>query len=308
MCIMMMKTLRLVSLVWILIACWGCSARSGLRQDQAQSVPTIPSHIHNAQEQLKYLVEHYWDNIDLRDSTWLQRRGELENLFVDYFSLLYDYPKPQAKHYLKPLEALEGDLLYDALRYYREAYYEADSPLVSDDIYRHILLWAIQSPKVAHEHQLVAKELLRGIHRNRVGSKASNVVYDNDSVKGLSLLPITERYRLLIFGTPHCPSCRMMEQYIQSEAVYKRLVEKKQLRILTLYIQHGGDRSALAPDSLRPKWLERGIDPKDSVMQHGVYHIKASPSIYLIGKDGKVLLREPKPEQLTQYLENNEKK
>ena len=212
---MMMKTLRLVSLVWILIACWGCIARSSQKQDQAGSVPKVPSHIHNPQEQLKYLVEHYWDNIDLRDSNWLKKRGELETLFVDYFSLLYDYPQAKAELYLKPLEALDGELLYDALGYYRMAYYEADSPLANDNIYRHILIWAIQSPKVAREHQLVAKELLRGIQRNRVGSKASNITYDNDSIKGLSLLPIKERYRLLIFGTPHCPSCQLLEKYIQ---------------------------------------------------------------------------------------------
>lgn len=54
--------------------------------------------------------------------------------------------------------------------------------------------------------------------------------------------------------------------------------------------------------------MERGLDKGDSIIGHRLYDIKSSPTVYLLGRGDTVLLRDPKPDKLTEYLTHYEKK
>lgn len=285
----------------------GSACVSRNRVDLVANSTSIPGYITEPQRQLEYLVEHYWDTINLGDSTWLTRRAELEARFVDYFSLYSDLEKRPVRLLLAPLERSGDALLNEVLSYYYRYYYDSESPLVDDELYRYVLVWAIKSPRVAREHQDVARELLVGLQRNRVGHPATDFVYATDSAER-RLLPVREELLLLIFGTSQCTSCKAMEHYVANTPVYQRLATSKRLRVLMVYLQSEGDRSIFAPDSLRPEWMERGLDRSDTIIGRRLYDIKSSPTIYLLGRGDTVLLRDPKPDRLTEYLIHYEKK
>lgn len=277
------------------------------REQQKASV-SIPGYIVEPKEQLEYVVRHYWDSIDLSDSLWLEQPEAFEAKFVDYFSLLSDLPKISHRLLLTPLERLDGAMLLEALSYYRRYYYEPDSPLADDELYRYVVVWAIQSPKVPKAHQDVARELLKGLQRNRVGHKATDFVYANDSTS-LRLLPLRQELLLLIFGTSKCHACEAIHNYVRQNPVYSRLALGGKLRVLTVYVQSSGEeKNIFATDSLRPEWHSLGLDVRDSIINNRLYDIKGSPTIYLLGKGGKVLLRDPKPSKLTEYLTHYEEK
>lgn len=265
-----------------------------------------PAYITDPEEQLDYTLRHYWEGVNLKDSIWRERPEDLEAKFVDYFALLSHQEPISIDLALAPLQRLDGALLLDALTIYRRWYYEGDSPFADDEVFRYVVLWAITSPKVPREHQEAARELLKGLNRNRVGKEATNFTYANDTTT-VQLFPIREPYRLLVFGTPECNSCREVQLYIARQGIYKRLVEAGKLRVQTVYLQHGGRRDILRPDTLLPEWIERSYDPSDSIIGHRLYDIKSSPTLYLLGEGNKVLLRDPKPEKLTKYLQDNEK-
>lgn len=64
-----------------------CSLEGIRRELQSQDIHHVPSYMIEPREQLNYLVEHYWDKVNLKDTAWLSRRTELERQFMDY--LLY---------------------------------------------------------------------------------------------------------------------------------------------------------------------------------------------------------------------------
>lgn len=302
---------RNISKVYLSLLCFfvllSCACTSRGRVGRMGTKSSIPGYITEPRQQLEYLVEHYWDAIDLRDSTWLTRRAELEARFVDYFSLYSDLEPQPIRLLIAPLERTSDALLNEVLSYYYRYYYTSESPLADDELYRYVLVWAIKSPRVAREHQDVARELLVGLQRNRVGHVATDFVYATDTTEH-RLLPVQEELLLLLFGTSQCPSCKAMERYVANTPVYQRLATSGRMRVLTVYLQSEGDKSIFAPDSLRPEWMERGLDKGDSIIGHRLYDIKSSPTVYLLGRGDTVLLRDPKPDKLTEYLTHYEKK
>lgn len=266
----------------------------------------IPSYIHEPHQQLQYYINHYWSSIPISDSLWLSKSESLESYFIDYLALLANLDKPQAGLITSQLNSLDGEKLLTALGYYRRHLYELDSPLHNEELYRAVLLWAIKSPKVPSEHQEVARELLKVLERNRVGKVATDFVYETDSTTH-RLHPIAEPYRLLIFHTADCPSCRELYDYMERTPIFERLREQGRLRIQIIYVQHGGDRTILKADTLLPKWVERTIDPSDSIVSHQLYDLRSSPTLYLLSRGGKVVLKDPKLEELSKYLVNHGK-
>lgn len=281
------------------------SCHTNRREQFSPISKNIPAYVIEPNEQLEYALRHYWDDVNFKDTTWLHRAEEFEQRFVGYFALLSDRQELSVDLTLFPLTKLDGDLLMQALMFYRRYYYEAESPLQDDEVFRYVTIWAMSSPKVPAQHQEAARELFKGLNRNRVGQQATDFVYKTDSTSR-SLFPIERKYQILLFGTPDCYSCRAVQSYIAKEKIYKELVEQKRLNILTVYIQHGGERTHLKADTLLPTWIHRAYDAQDSIIKHRLYDIKSSPTIYLIGQDGTILLRDPKPEKLTKYLERNE--
>lgn len=272
----------------------------------SQDIHHVPSYMYDPRQQLDYLVEHYWDKVNLKDSVWLSRLPELERQFMDYFALLDSRGGISQTNMLRPLEGMQGRLLTEALDYYRRAYYDLNSPYCNDELYRYVVIWAISSPRVPREQQIAIKQSLRGLEYNRVGKPAKDIVYANDSTTA-KLLPIKQKYLLLSLIRPSDTTAVKRYELLKKREVYTRMTKAKSLRVLDLYVGYGGDKSVLKPDSLLPTFVERGVDAGDSIIKHSLYDLRRNPSIYLLGKDGKVLLRNPKLDELSRYLEINEK-
>lgn len=283
-----------------------CSLEGIRRELQSQDIHHVPSYMIEPREQLNYLVEHYWDKVNLKDTAWLSRRTELERQFMDYFALLDSRGAISQTNMLRPLEKMQGEMLTEALGYYRRAYYDLNSPYCNDELYRYVVIWAIHSPRVPREQQIAIRQSLKGLEYNRVGKPAKDIVYTNDSTT-VRLLPIKQKYLLLSLTRPGDSTAVERHEYLKKREVYTRMTKARQLRVLNLYVGYQGDKSVLKPDSLLPTFVEKGIDTKDSIIQHSLYDLRRNPSLYLLGKDGKVLLRNPELDELSRYLETNEK-
>ncbi len=296
------------ALLFFLVPLLSFSCHSFRPDRQEGNLPIIPSYIHDPREQLDYYVTHYWDYIDLKDSVSSYKGGQFDTLLWDYLSLLGHVDNPTKDQIIYPLERLEGGRLIKALLYYKKHLYEEPISAKGEYLYREVALWASHSPKVPIEYQTESKELADLLQRNCVGHQASDFVYANDSAT-FTLFPIRESYRLLVFTRGQDSTYVDVERYIQREPIYARMAKRGQLSVQVVQVQHESEhlKHFLATDTLRPKWLERTIDPRDSIVQYRLYDLKEKLTLYLITKQGKVALKAPKLEQLTQYLERNEK-
>ena len=75
----------------------------------------------------------------------------------------------------------------------------------------------------------------------------------------------------------------------------------KQVRILAFYPDEEHEVWENHQDMIPSKWIN-GYDKELTVLNRELYDLKAMPTLYLLDKDKKVLLKDAPVEQVEQYL------
>ena len=287
-----------------LLVCAGLLFACSSPSKQTDAV-AIPSYIRNPYERLDYLVEHYWDKTDLRDSIWLQDTLALKTRFSDYFSLLSSYPHIKRKMLLKPLEHLDGVLLERVMGYYRDYYLSEPTSSVNEMSYVYLLDWARKSPKVKMELQRDANAEILRLIKNQVGYKVQNIIYQTKDYECRLSDGGKTAYRLLVLSSSG------QDNYLRelsNDANYAAWVKSKLLRVTYLHLgQSAPDLEGLRQDSITAKWIEQGIDSRDSIMRYQVYKLKPNPEIYLLDREMKIILKHPTLSEVKRYLQEHGK-
>lgn len=300
--------------VALLLALSGCRGRSRHLPSSSEhksiaqaliELPVPPGHIISAEEQARYMIAHFWDNIPLSSSELLTDRDAYEEAIANYLGLLTSFSASEMKQeLLYPLNNLVKGPLLHTLELYRKYLYEADSPILNEDFYRIVLQWAIASPRVEKPHQEEATVLLSLINKNKVGTQAADFVYKTEAGQEQRLSYISTPYTFVVFASPGCASCRDVLRYASSLRELAELQASGKLTMLVVYI---GDVSAeeLAAETAVPSWAIKAVDSYGAVTTAPLYDIKASPTCYLLGRSRKVLLKDTGIEQVLSYIKTH---
>lgn len=295
------------SLASVLLIFSYCSPQKGVAVSEGMNdsshyrilPPKLPINLHKAEEQAAYLVEHYWDGAILPDSLKPTELQYLEDAVVDYLGLTQSLPEAEALRYvLTPLEKSSGNTLISILSIYWTYLYSGDSPLASDNLYRPVLEWAIHTPKLSRVYQEQAKALLERINMNQIGDDVSNFIYSKLDDSKHHLRNQTAPKTLLLIGMPQCPSCQRAIEALSENVSLQRDIQSGELSVLFIYIQCSAEE--FVEDASRlPDWIQAGYDYSGEILNKPLYDIKASPTIYLFNRAGKVLYKDLHPERLS---------
>lgn len=268
-------------------------------------LPNPPEHLTSANEQAKYMIKHFWDKIDLTAKDLLASHDAYEEAIANYLGLLTSFEVNEVKQeLLYPLNNLVGEPLLHTLNLYRKYLYEADSPILNEDLYRIVLEWAIKSPRVEKANQEEASILLTLINKNKVGEQASDFVYTTESGQEQRLSYISTPYTFVVFATSGCSSCRDALRYISSLKDLAELQASGQLTMLVVYIG-GASSENLLQETYVPSWAIKARDTHGAITEKPLYDIKASPTCYLLGRSRKVLLKDTSIDQALTYIKNH---
>ncbi|MDO4691505.1 MAG: DUF5106 domain-containing protein [Porphyromonadaceae bacterium] len=263
--------------------------------------PTPPLHLQTPEERAEYVLNHFWDKMDFAD-TALIKHPAMEFAFADYCGLLTSFPADRVEEaLLRPLDRSEGSMLIFALSMYRMMLYEANSPIMSEAHYRTILKWAIRSPKVEAAYQEQARLVLELIDKNSVGSQATDFIYTTVEQTQRHLKHQKATRTLLVFATPDCPTCSRTLEELQKTPIIAESINSGRLGVLVIYLQSTQEQFVQAASKL-PNYYEVGYDAQDKVVSEQLYDIKASPTMYLLERGGKVLIKDATIERMAQYL------
>ena len=95
---------------------------------------------------------------------------------------------------------------------------------------------------------------------------------------------------------------------LSNDANYAAWVKSKLLRVTYLHLgQSAPDLETLRQDSITAKWIEQGIDSRDSIMRYQVYKLKPNPEIYLLDREMKIILKHPTLSEVKRYLQEHGK-
>lgn len=329
-----MKKLAMLLSLFLLLSCSGKKAGTSLQDDRqtlsvhspkaAQNdqnrlagqtaapktftMPGIPSVLVEPQARALYLIDHFWDNFDFSDTSYIGLKEISEQAFVNYAQMLslrdvVPYDRAVEGMVIMLNKAQSDSLVY---RYFtglcKKYFYQGNSPLMNDELYIPVLEHMLQSPHLASASKRTVELDLKRLKRNLPGHLAEDFSFSLYSGKTQRLYQIKARYTLLFFNNPDCPACKEVQELISASALLSELINKGSLKVLALYPDSDLAAWKNHREQIPSAWIN-AYDKDQQITLNELYDLKAIPMLYLLDGQKKVLLRDGKIHQMEQLLE-----
>ena len=308
-----MKTSLNIFLLF-LILCASCGSRkandnkeTAVEADTVKKItlPLIPAMLNTPELRADYLVRHYWDNMDFTDTTYINLPDVTEQAWVDFIDILKIVPDTTAIAAIKQMYKM-ADQKKVVFFYYTdlaEKYlYDPNSPMRNEEFYIPVLDAMLES-KVLNDTEKILPQGRRELaEQNRIGRPAEDFTYTLLSGKNGTLYGVKAKYTLLFINNPGCHACEEgIEALKQAPAINKEFAAGS-LKILAIYPDEDKEEWERHLPDFPKEWIN-GYDKKLVIKEKNLYDLKAIPTLYLLDKDKKVLLKDATVAQIDQYLQ-----
>jgi thioredoxin-related protein len=193
----------------------------------------------------------------------------------------------QVQHYL---EELSKKYLYDV-----------NSPFYNEDYFILFLQSFLKSNTIPEDSKIRYNILLQIASKNKVGELANDFTYFADN-KMDNLYNIEGKFTVLFFYEVGCLYCEESIRALGSNSDFSNLINSD-VRMLALYPDGEKDMWEKYRNHIPENWIN-GIDLKKTIIKQGLYDLKASPTIYLLDENKRVILKDASIEELLRFLQN----
>ncbi|MDR2913538.1 MAG: DUF5106 domain-containing protein [Tannerella sp.] len=269
-----------------------------------EMMPEIPSEINEPSQRAEYLVMHFWDKFDFRDTSFLMTDHLLERSFVDYIDLLSIVPYETTEKSINTLmKKTEGkhSIFSFILKLSEQYLYEPASPLCNEEKLIPFLQYALQSSLLDGTEKIRPAFLLESITKNRIGTMANDITYTLINREAGNLHSVKADYTLLYFNDPECEDCIMLIKQLITSSVINNLINQGKLKILTVYVNDDVEAWEKHASDVSDLWIY-SRDAEQKINIEGIYNIKQFPTMYLLDIDKKILLKDTTFENLENYF------
>lgn len=247
-----------------------------------------------AEQQREYYAEHFWDEFDFADSTFV---AQVDNTLMMQTLLtavsLSATPETAADYLTKLMQrtVVSKPIMQYFLTMGEELFYDPNSPYRNDEYYIPLLSVALESGLLDEYERLPYESDLHIVSQNRVGRAANDFELTLASGQRMSLYDVEAEYVLLFISNPGCPMCRDVKEAILSSQELSDMVEDEMLKIVVLYPDTDIEAWREALGGYPAEWIN-GYDAEQAIVASDLYDLKAIPSLYLLDEDKKVLLKD----------------
>lgn len=265
--------------------------------------PLIPAMLTDPQQRAAYYVHHYWDGYSLADTAFI-RSDDTEQLYVDFINALQYADTSEYSPALQNMMCyMETDsVAYAHFCYLSEKYlYDPNSPMRNETYYIPVLEQMVNSKRLTEQEKIRPAYRLKQACKNRPGTKAQDFSYVTPIGKNGRLSQSKSDYTLLFFYDPDCSNCRSFKETLSGIPFLTAMQEDGILRILAIY-----------PDENKEEWLNKshqmpqgwivGWNKQGDIRSKQLYELRAMPTLYLLDKQKKVILKDTSLESVIQYL------
>lgn len=255
-------------------------------------------------EQLEEYIAHYWDDFDFECGERVSEYDEVDtySAFAAYVMII---PREQADSLLRKL-IHRAEQSREVLDFFSEMAHEVlndpNSPTRNDEYYIPILETLLESDLLDEFDKIVPQHDLKMARQNGIGTIANDLKYTLLSGATHSLHSLKADFTILLFNNPGCEMCATIIDEISHSEVIRAL--SNELKITTLAVYPDEDLEAWRNylPNMPQGWIcayDRGM----MITQQESYDLKAIPSLYLLDRDKRVLIKDgASVEQLEQVL------
>jgi hypothetical protein len=267
-------------------------------------MPDIPEEIIEPSQRASYLIMHYWDKYDFGDTSFLMTDKLLERSFVDYADLLSivsgDTMDKSVRSFMKKTESRREIFLFIS-KLSEQYLYNPDSPVYDEEKLIPFLQQELKSPVLSDAEKIRPQFLLESIMKNRIGQTANDFTYTLTDDKTGTLHALEADYILLYFNDPECEDCLLLTRRLIVSPIINDFIKQGKLKILTVYTNDDVEAWKKHASAVLNSWIY-SRDAEQLINMEGIYNIKRFPTIYLLDKDKKVLLKDTTFEMLEDYF------
>lgn len=300
-----------------LILCTACGSRKAsdnqtedIKSDSTKifALPVIPAMLSTPESRADYLVRHYWENVDFADTTYLDHREVMEQAWVDYIDIMKLVPEETAISAIKQMyqDAGKKKKVFFYFTDLAEKYlYDPNSPMRNEELYIPVLDAMLESTVLDDTEKILPKGRRELAEQNRLGRQAEDFTYTLVSGKSGTLYGVKADYTLLFINNPGCHACEEgIKELKQAPAINKEF-EAGNLKILSVYPDEDKEEWERHLSDFPKEWIN-GYDKKLMIKEKNLYDLKAIPTLYLLDKNKKVLLKDAVVGQIEQYLQQRQ--
>ena len=262
--------------------------------------PDVPDSLQTPESRMDYLLSNYWNRFNFSDTTETNSQVGEQGFsdFVYMLSYVDSARRDQAaEDFVRRAFATSwGADHYDHLM---EHYlFNPNSPLRNDLVYAPLLSQVIAHCKVCEDAMLErTRYRLAQVSKNQVGTVAADFNYSTRSGQGGRMHEMTADFLLLVFHDPDCENCERILPQLMREP----LLQSPRVRVLAVYPDHNTDEWRQKPYNMPSNWTD-AYSPKGEITEKSVYFIQATPSLYLLDHEKKVLQKDATPQIILQNL------
>lgn len=315
---MMKVSLKFLMCLSLAVTIVGCTSQEKKKTEETAAAatpakpknferPVPPNIMTDPQDRAGYLITNFWNKFDFRDTMYCHIPDITEQAFVDFIAL---FPHASYRKVCEGVKKLMDSAEVDVVMYNyfftkAERYlYNPISTMRNDEFFIPFLEHVTASSKVREENKVRPKYQLNLAYKNRIGEKALNLTYTLNSGQTGTLYGVSAPYTLLMFYNPDCVECVRTTEMIKSSPVISAAVTSGKLKVLAVYPDENLDAWKKHLKDIPPSWIN-GYD-KSTIRNQEIYDLKAIPTLYLLDKDKKVLLKDTSAGHIHEYLEQNQ--
>lgn len=135
-----------------------------------------------------------------------------------------------------------------------------------------------------------------------MGEPAADFTYTLADGKTGTLYGVKAPYVLLFFYNPDCHACKEITGQIAGWPLLDKMQADKTLKILAVYPDEDQEAWKKHIPDVPASWIN-AYDQSISLKNDEIYDLKAIPTIYLLDKDKKVILKDITFNQLAEFLQ-----
>ena len=320
-----MKTARIISLLVpaaLLLA--GC--RGGGRPQEAAPqlrpfpYPEVPAVYTDPDVRLDWVLDHFWDAFLAGDgpcdtsAVLGVRHAEVESTVALFAQELEQLPLPEAqrkmRHFFTQVE--ERQAADTASHFYllmeeivTRYLYDPNSPVRNEDLYLPYVEGLAKSrftrdaarPGYAYQARMCALA--------PVGSVAPDFRFTDARGRTRHLRDVQARTILLFFSNPGCYACRDIIERVTAIPGIDERIARGDFAVVNVYIDEDLDAWRAYEPNYPRNWF-CGYEPDGLVRADRIYNVRAIPSLYLLGEEQRILMKDAPVERVVSWLQNSQ--
>ena len=246
----------------------------------------------------------YWDDYDFYNVALIHQPDITEQRFANFCVALSRMSEPERSRQVDSLltRSLRGsrDMFANFMTLAEKYLYDPNSPYRDGELYLPFLQWTIHCNQIEDVWKERPRYQLKLVLENRVGTQAANFHYitNGTAVKG-TLYGIKSEYTLIYFNNPECHDCGRVHGYLSTSKVFTTLLRSGRLKLLALYPDEDLGAWTRHKAEYPSSWIAARYAKKSD---RESYHLLAIPSLYLLDKTKRVLLKDATVEAVEEYL------